>query len=56
MTEIRGEEVEPKSSPINSSKKKDNDSIIEVDPYAIVGTTKVMHREDEERLSFTNVG
>ena len=50
MTEIRGEEVEPKSSPINSSEQKDNDSIIEADPYAIVGTAKVMYLKDKERL------
>ena len=50
MIEIWGEEVEPESSPIDSFEQKDNDSIIEANPYAIVGTAKVMHREDEERL------
>jgi hypothetical protein len=50
MTEIRGEEVAPKSSAIDGPEQKDNDSIIEADPYAVVGTAKVMHQEDEERL------
>lgn len=50
MTEIRGEEAEPESSPIDNSKKEENDSIIEANPYAVVGTAKVFPREDEERL------
>ena len=47
MTEIRGEEVEPKATPIETPEK---DSVIEADPYAIVAIVKVVLREDEERL------
>lgn len=50
MIEIRGEEAEPESSPIDNSEKEENDSIIEENPYVVVGTTKVLPREDEERL------
>ena len=39
MTKIRGEEVEPKVTPIETPKK---DSIIEADPYAIVAIAKVV--------------
>ena len=47
MTEIWGEEVEPKATPIETPK---NDSVIEVDPYAIVAIAKVVLQEHEERL------
>ena len=39
MTEIRGEEVEHKATPIETLEK---DSVIEANPYAIVGTAKVV--------------
>ena len=39
MIEIQGEEVEPEATPIETPK---NDSVIEVDLYAIVATTKVV--------------
>jgi len=48
--EIYQGETEHDSLPTNLYDQKDGEWIIEIDPHAIVATTKIMPREDDEHL------